>query len=77
MKYKIFELARPESLEHEDYFDYLNSIVEPYVLEDVRGMPWDYEAEHDSFDSAKVEIDLHSKKLKHRTLTIIPIIEVK
>lgn len=77
MKYKIFELVQPEKLEHGDYSDCLNAVVQPYVLEELTGMPWDYEAEHDSFDSAKVEIDLHSKKLKHRTLTIIPIIEVK
>lgn len=74
MKYTIYELIQPSHLkevENEGY--YINTIHRDVLQKlDVH----DIESEHDTMESAANEIRKHSDKLKHKTLTVLPIFTI-
>lgn len=69
MKYKIFELVKPEHLQKTEIYGYYNILQE-----------MDYSSKLDELynspEEALSKIEENKEDLKFKTLTIIPIIEI-
>lgn len=74
MKYIIYKMVQPSQLREIDTENYHPRTIYRNVLEelDVSGV----EEEHNSMESAIFEINQKKEKLKHLTLTILPVFNI-
>jgi len=74
MRYIIYEMVQPDCLKDLNRDGYSTSIIHRHVLEKVN-LPR-MEVEHPTMEAAIAEIHLNKERLKHKQLTIIPVLTV-
>ena len=74
MKYVIYELVQPSHLKEIEYEGYYPKTVMRSVLQvlDVSRV----NEEHSTFEDAVKEIENNTEHLKHKSLTILPVIDI-
>lgn len=74
MRYIIYEMVQPDCLKDVKENEYYGGIIHRHVLEKIDEPRM--EAEHPTMEAAMYEIQLNKERLKHKQLTIIPVINV-
>lgn len=75
MRYIIYEMVQPEYLQRLDEEGYRQKVIKRHVLEKVDEPRM--ESEHPTMEAAIAEIHLNKERLKHKQLTIIPVLNIR
>lgn len=74
MKYVIYKLIEIEHLQKIEYIAYETRTIKREVLEELN--MHDVNGSHDTMESAVAEIHNNADKLKHLSLTILPVFHI-
>lgn len=74
MRYIIYEMVQPDCIKDRYRDGYHKGIVPRHVLEKVDEPRM--ESEHPTMEAAITEIHLNKERLKHKQLTIIPVLTI-
>lgn len=75
MRYIIYEIVQPDCVKDVNRDGYHISIIKRHVLEKVDEPRM--ESEHPTMEAAIAEIHLNKERLKHKQLTIIPVLTIR